>query len=71
MSTISRSRLKLLLGVGALLGVALFSQPKSASALPPGEGGVCTEAYMGGGVYRVTCGSYSYCYQNNVYSGPC
>jgi hypothetical protein len=71
MSTVSRSRLKSLLGVGALLGIALFSQPPSVGAMAEAPAEACTERNLGGGMVMVDCGSHRWCYQNNVFSGAC
>jgi hypothetical protein len=80
MSTVLRSRLKLLLGVGAILGIVLFSQPPSVGAGVMGEdqgpqpvAGPCGAPEPQGydGVYYVRCGTYCWMYQNNAFAGPC
>jgi hypothetical protein len=72
MLRVSYRRLVSLLGVGAVLGVALVSLPPSAEAMPPGDGGgTCYERNMGGGMIHVVCGSYCWAYQNNAFSGSC
>lgn len=79
MSTVLRSRLKLLLGVAAILGIVLFPQPPSVEAGGMGEdqgplpeAGVCSAPEpQGHDVFYVRCGNYCWMYQNNAFSGPC
>jgi hypothetical protein len=75
MSTVSRRRLKSILGVGALLGIVLSSTPPSAADGPEPDFGVqplCKTECPSPDFCIVDCGNgHRYCYQNNVYSGPC
>jgi hypothetical protein len=71
MSTALRNRLQKLLGIGALLGMALLFQAPSARAGTEANPavGICSPAeYVGHDVWRVRCGDYVYCYQNNAYA---